>query len=423
MINKNEIILEKWIKYFDFTASWLSYKSIEDKIQNILLTYANTHSEVWYNAKKTSEYYENARNSLRKNLELNDDFYILPCWNWATSAIKKFQEILWIYISPKTKERLNLKIDKKELPLVIIWPFEHHSNELSFREWLCENIRIPLNSDWEIDLLFLEKVLKENKNRELLWSFSVASNVTWIFNPIEKISNLFKKYNWILALDSATSSPYLNVNNDYFDALFLSPHKLLWWPWSCWILIIRKSICENFEKPTFSWWWTVDYVSKTDQKYSNDFETIEDYWTPGILQFIKASLAYELRNNFWLENIKGKEEILKNYFLEKISEIENLELYWSLKTEKLPIFSFNIKWLNPYKISEILSEKFWIQTRAGCSCAWPYWHDLLHLEDWLDLKNNSKPGWIRVWLHFIHEKEDIDFFVESLKEVVDILEF
>ena len=419
MIDSKNIILEEWIKYFDFTATGLAYKSVEDEIKKVLLTYANTHSEVWYNALKTTQYYDQARLSLKKSLNITDDFFILPCWTWATAAIKKFQELMWIYLSPCTGKRL--KIDKLEidLPLVIIWPFEHHSNELSYREWLCDVIRIPLTSTWVIDMMYLENILEENKTREIIWSFSVASNVTWIINPVEDIYKLFKKYNWIIAFDSAAASPYMNVNPKFYDALFLSPHKLIWWPGSCWLLVIKKSICNQLEKPTFSWWWTVDYVSRTSHSYVDDFEIKEDAWTPWILQFIRASLAYELRNSYWLEKIIKRELELKTYFWIRIRQIEDIEMYCSKNHNKLSIFSFNVKRLDPYKIAELLSDKFKIQTRAGCSCAWPYWHDILSLED--EQNFDEKPGWLRVWIHYLHEESDIDYFLESLKKVISIL--
>lgn len=417
MFELNKIILKEWIKYFDYTASWLAYKPIEDKLQEILLTYANTHSEVWYNSKMTNDYYEEARVSLKKTLEVNDDFYIIPCWTWATWAIKKFQELMWIYISPFTKRRLDIKKDDlANLPLVIICPFEHHSNELSYREWLCELVRIPLNHEWTIDLEVLEKVLKNNKTREIIWSFSIASNVTGIINPIEKISLLFKKYNWILALDGAASSAYMNVDSSLYDAMFLSPHKLIGGPWSCWLLVIKKDICNDFDKPTFSWGGTVEYVSRSTHNYIDNFELREDVWTPWILQFIKASLAYELRNEFWLKNILEKEKELKRYFWKKILEIENIELYCSKNHDKLAIFSFNIKWISPYDIAKKLSDEYWIQTRAWCSCAWPYWHDLLNFKD--EQEFSFKPGWLRVWFHYINTIEDIDYFINSLKSVI-----
>lgn len=415
MIDNKQIILEEWVKYFDFTASWLAYKLIEEKISNILLTYANTHSEVWYNAIKTSKYYLEARESLRKSLELNDDFYILPCWNWSTWAIKKFQELMWIYIPPLTRERYNIT-NNENVPLVIIWPFEHHSNELSYREWLCDVIRIPLDSSWVIDLDFLKNILEENKDREIIWSFSVASNVTGIINPLEKISKLFKEYNGLVTFDSAAASPYMNVDCNLYDALFLSPHKLIWWPWSCGLLIIRKSICNKNILPTFAWWGTVDYVSRKWHSFNDDLEIREDAWTPWILQFIRASLSYELRNSYWLDNIIKKELELKKYFWEKIRKIDWIKMYCSNKHHKLAIFSFNIEWINPYDIADYLSKNYKIQTRAWCSCAWPYGHDLLELTD--NQTFESKPWWLRLWLHYTHDLEDIDYFIDSLKKCI-----
>lgn len=417
MLDQDKIILKKWIKYFDFTASWLWYTEIEDKISKVLETYANTHSEVWYNASLTTKYYEDARDSLRKSLAISDDFFLIPCWNWSTQAIKKFQELMWLYIPPYTAKRINLQKHDIDLPLVIVWPFEHHSNEISFREWLCETLRIPLKH-WKTDLEYLEDVLKSNKWREIIWSFSVASNVTWILNPVEKIYKLFKKYNWIVAFDCASSSPYMNLDCNFYDALFLSPHKCLWWPWSCGLLVIRKSICEqNNQKPTFAWGWTVDYVSKSRQDYVDDLELREDVWTPWILQFIKASLAYELRNKYWLDFIKTQEDNLKKYFCSKIrSKIKNLKLYCHAQEDKLAIFSLNVWDISPYKIADTLSSKFGIQTRAGCSCAWPYGHDLLQLPDWIVY--DEKPWWLRISIHYLHEEKDIDFLVDSLEQAI-----
>ncbi len=411
---RKKIILKKWLLYFDFTASGLAYKPIEKKINKVLKTYANTHSEVWYNAIKTTKYYEKARKSLYKSLELDESFYILPSWTWATWAIKKFQELIWIYIPPATKARY--KIEEKNKPLVIVWPFEHHSNEISFREALCDFVRCPLNKENIIDLEALEKILEKNSSREIIGSFSAASNVTWIKNPIEKIYKLIKKYNWIMCVDAAASSPYMNINSNFFDIMFLSPHKLIWWVWSCWLLVIKKNLCKKSEKPTFSWWWTVTYVSRTSQEYSDKIEEKEDVWTPWILQFIRASLAYELRNEIWLEFIEKKEKQLKRYFYESIKNIEGLELYCSPKHNKIAIFSFNIKWFSPFFLAEELSNKYKIQTRPWCSCAGPYWHDILWIEDWE--KFDKKPGWIRVWLHYIYEKKDIDYFIESLKKII-----
>ena len=413
---RDNIITDKNILYFDYTASGQAYAPIESKIQDILKTYANTHSEVSSNAVTTSRLYENARVDLKKALEIDESFYLLPTGTGATGAIKKFQELMGIYIPPRTRKRY--KVKPKELPLVFIGLYEHHSNEISFREGLCELIRIPLDDKDCIDLSCLKKQLETNKNREIIASFSVASNVTGVLSNYKTIYSLIKKYNGILCLDAAAASPYINIDCAYYDALFLSPHKLLGGVGSCGLLVIKKELCYD-DEPTFAGGGTVSYVSRKAHHFLDDFEMREDAGTPGIIQFIRASLAYNLRDEIGLKVIKEKDEELKIYFGTHVKEINGVKLYCSFNQEKLPIFSLNIKGINPYDISQYLSDKFGIQTRAGCSCAGPYGHDLLALEDGQDF--DEKPGWIRVSMHFTHTKEEIDLLLKAIKEAIDFL--
>jgi len=413
---RENIITDKDILYFDYTASGQAYKPIEQKIQKILKTYANTHSEVSSSAVKTSKLYEKARKDLKKALEIDESFYLLPIGTGATGAIKKFQELLGIYIPPKTRKRY--KIEPKELPLVFIGPYEHHSNEISFREGLCEVIRIPLNDKNCIDLSCLEKKLEKYKRREIIASFSIASNVTGVLSDYKTIYKMIKKYNGLLCLDAAAASPYMNIDCNYYDALFLSPHKLLGGVGSCGLLAIKKELCSE-EKPTFAGGGTVAYVSRKSHDFLDDFEMKEDAGTPGIIQFIRASLAYKLRNKIGLDVIKNAEEELKLYFGKRVKKINTIKMFCSFNQEKLPIFSINFKDINPYDVSQYLSDEFGIQTRAGCSCAGPYGHDLLELEDGQDFE--EKPGWLRVSMHFTHTKEEIDKLLKAIKEAIKIL--
>ncbi|MDR0665791.1 MAG: aminotransferase class V-fold PLP-dependent enzyme [Campylobacteraceae bacterium] len=410
---RSNIIRDDNILYFDYTASGQAYKPIEQKILTILKTYANTHSEVSSNAVKTTEYYENARRSLHKTLEAGEEFYIIPCGNGSTEAIKRFQELTGLYMPPATKNRIHIAPFK--LPLVLIGPYEHHSNEVSFREALCELVRIPLDKNENIDLDALKTILEANKGREIIASFSVASNVTGILSDYKEIYKLVKNYGGITALDAAAASAHMNIDSNFYDALFLSPHKLLGGVGSSGLLIIRKELCENNTIPTFAGGGTVEYVSRTSQRYSGDFETRENAGTPGILQFIKASLAYELRNQIGLDVIAQKERELRYYFGSNVKKMAHVNLYCNHAQEKLPIFSLNVNNMNPYDAAKILSDKYGIQVRAGCNCAGPYGHDLLNLKD--DDNFDKKPGWVRITLHFTHTKEEIDKLLTALWEM------
>ncbi|MCG3717113.1 aminotransferase class V-fold PLP-dependent enzyme, partial [Aliarcobacter butzleri] len=232
-----------------YTASGLGFRQIENRIHDVLETYANTHSKEASNADKTTNYYERARINLAHNLELTDDFAILPSGCGSTAAIKHFQELLGLYIPPATKKRFNFEIDEKNAPLVIVGPYEHHSNEVSFREALCETQRVNLDKDGLVDLNHLKEILEKNKNREIIASFCIASNVTGIITPYEEISKILRAYNAIICFDAAASSPYMNIPCHLFDAMFMSSHKLLGGPGSCGLLVIRKDLIDTSIAP------------------------------------------------------------------------------------------------------------------------------------------------------------------------------
>lgn len=401
-------------EYFDYTASGLAFRQIENRIHDVLETYANTHSKEASNADKTTNYYELARASLASNLELTEDFAILPSGCGTTAAIKHFQELLGLYIPPATKKRFGFQIDTKSAPLVIVGPYEHHSNEVSFREALCEIQRINLDKQGLVDLNHLKVVLEENKHREIIASFCIASNVTGIITPYEEISKMLRSYNAIVCFDAAASSPYINIPCHLYDAMFMSPHKLLGGPASCGLLIIRKSLVDTTIPPSFAGGGTVLYVNKTSQTYQKDLEAREEAGTPPILQFIRASLAYQLRNEIGFEFIKKQKDELKEYFISELKKIPNCEIYGNQEAPNIGIVSFNIKGLSPYDLCNRLSTEASFQTRAGCSCAGPYGHDLLGIEK-LDMTN--RPGWVRVSIHFSQTKEEIKNLIERIKKI------
>lgn len=402
-------------KYFDFTASGLAFRQIENRVFDVLETYANTHSKDASNADITTSYYEEARDVLKQSLELDDDFVVLPSGCGSTSAIKHFQELMGLYIPPKTKKRLNIKKDKrslKNLPLVIVGPYEHHSNELSFRESLAQVVRINLDSNGLVDLKHLKSVLEKNKKREIFASFCIASNVSGIVTPYKKISKLLRKYKATICFDAAASSPYMNIPCKYYDALFLSPHKLLGGPASCGLLVLRKNLIDTKLNPTFSGGGTVKYVNQETAVYDENIEVRENAGTPGIIQLIRASLAYKLRNEIGFDFIKQRKDELLKYLLNELKTIDNLVIYGNHEVENIGIVSFNIKGFNPYDLCKSISSSKNFQTRAGCSCAGPYGHDLLGLKK-VDMKN--RPGWLRISVHYMQEKDEIKALVDELK--------
>lgn len=406
-------------EYFDYTATGLAFRQIENRIRDVLETYANTHSKESSNAEITGQYYNEAIESLKKSLELNEDFSIIPTGCGSTAAIKKFQELLGVYIPPATKKRYEISIPKQSMPLVIVGPYEHHSNEVSYREALCEIKRVGLTKEGLVDLAQLENILKEHPNREIIGSFCIASNVTGIITCYKEISNILRKYGATVCFDAAASSPYMNVDCNYYDALFVSPHKLLGGPGSCGLLIIRESLVDTSLSPTFAGGGTVSYVNSKTQEYEKDISVRETAGTPGILQLIRSALAYQLRNEIGFEFIQKQKEMLLNSLLEGLEKIPDITIYGNKCPKNIGIVSFNIKDINPYDICHKLSSNAGIQTRAGCSCAGPYGHDLLGFTSKEEIQ--QKPGWLRISIHYSQTKEDIQKLLETLNLITEEL--
>lgn len=416
-VRKN-IIIKESSHYFDWAASALAYKPIEDEIQKVLRTYANTHSTTSKHSIRTNEYYENSRFGLKDLLDLDDKFALFPCGFGATAAIKKFQELMGIYIPPASRDFLKLDIKNlKDLPLVIISPYEHHSNEISYRAGLCEVIRVGLDKEGMIDFESLQKILVENKGRKIIASFSVSSNVTGVISDYKKLYLMVKAYGGMVALDATTAISYMQIEPGFYDAMFCSGHKLLGGVGGCGILVIKKSLLTS-QEPTFAGGGTVRYVSRSEVVYKIDKEKLEEAGTPGIIQFIKTYLAFKLRNDIGFEFIAKTDNELKEYFLEKISKFEDVILYAKNINHKLPIFSFNVKGFDPYTFGSLLSEKYDAETRAGCACAGPYGHDLMHKDDGIDFINDDKPSWVRVSFHYTQTKDDVDYLISAIKAVI-----
>ncbi|MBC2882229.1 aminotransferase class V-fold PLP-dependent enzyme [Campylobacter sp. Marseille-Q3452] len=414
-IRKN-IILKPGVHYFDYTASGLAYEPIEREIAETLKTYANTHSDSSSSAIITQRRYEGARESLKKLLGLDERFYLIACGQGATASIKKFQELLGIYLPPATRSAIGeANLRAAQLPLVLVSPYEHHSNELSFREGLCDYMRVPLSESGEIDLLALERILKLNTGRRIIGSFSAASNVTGVVSDYKKISELIRAAGGIVAFDCAALSSHANLDCDHFDAIFLSPHKLLGGVASCGLLAIKKELL-NSDVPTFAAGGTVAYANREGHVFLKNPEQLEEGGTPPIIGLMRANLAYALRNEVGFERIKSTEDELARLFESELAGIDEIINYAPKDAPRLPIISFNVRGVSAYDFAASLSNDFGIQTRAGVMCAGPYAHDLLGIKE--GRMPESKPGFVRVSLHYTHTEQDVLYLVGAIKSCI-----
>jgi len=203
------------VTYADYTASGRSVSFIEDFMRDhVMPTYANTHSESSGTGLQTTRFREDAREIIHAAVGGSDEDVVIFCGSGATAAINKLVDILNIRLPADLDERYKLRdqIPESERPVVFVGPYEHHSNELPWRESIADVIAIREDAAGRPDLGHLEEMLAEYAGRELrIGSFSAASNVTGIGSGVREIAVMLHKHGALAFFDFAAAAPYVPV--------------------------------------------------------------------------------------------------------------------------------------------------------------------------------------------------------------------
>ena len=432
------------VTYADYTASGRSLAMIEDFIRaQVLPLYANTHTETSGTGLQTTRFREEAREVIRRAVGAShDEHAVIFAGSGSTGAVDRLVGLLGIRIPRGLSETYGLedRVPDDERPVVFVGPYEHHSNELPWRESIADVIEIKEDADGHIDLVELESRLVEHARRPLLiGSFSAASNVTGIISDTSAISRLLHAHGALSFWDFAASAPYVDIemgssaaaDGAYKDAIFLSPHKLIGGPGTPGVLVVRRDLLRNVV-PVVPGGGTVVYVTADHHSYISDPEHREEGGTPAIIESIRAGLAFRLKETVGVTTIRALEHDFIRRAIESWSRNPNIEILGNPDAERLSIVSFVIRHgdrtLHHNFVVALLNDLFGIQARGGCSCAGPYGHRLLGI----DLQTSSrieeavatgceviKPGWVRVNFNYFIAEEEFAYLIEAVHLVAD----
>jgi selenocysteine lyase/cysteine desulfurase len=419
------------VTYADYTASGRSLSFIEDYVRDAVLPlYANTHTESSGTGLQTTRFREEARQIILRACGGGPEHAVVFCGSGSTASINKLVAILGLRIPEALDDRYGLRdrIPASERPVVFIGPYEHHSNELPWRESIADVVVIPEDHDGRIDLDRLEAELIAHADRPLrIGSFSAASNVTGIISDTRAISVLLHRHGALSFWDFAAAAPYVEVEmsprrpgpdrgSDTKDAIFISPHKFIGGPGTPGVLIARRELFRN-RVPSMPGGGTVAYVNPLDHRYLADIERREEGGTPAIVESIRAGLVFQLKDRVGVEAIREREEAFIGRAIDRWRSNPAIEILGNPALDRLSIVSFVVRhegrYLHHNFVVALLNDLFGIQSRGGCSCAGPYGHRLLGID--LDTSHEFereiargcegiKPGWIRVnFNYFISE--------------------
>ncbi len=427
---------EKPLVYADYVASGRSLTFIEDYIRDhVLPYYANTHTEASFTGAQITTLREQARQEIKRSLNCQSDDQVLFCGSGATAVINKLIDILNLRLPQELSKRYlaDARINDSERPVVFVGPYEHHSNELPWRESIAEVICIPLTESGEIDLSVLEQKLKDNAHRSLLiGSFSAASNVTGIKSDIAAITKMLKQYSALTFWDYAAAAPYVDINMNGAspkDAIFISPHKFIGGPGTPGILVIKKSLLKN-AIPAVVGGGTVLYVTPKDHVYVEHSERREEGGTPAIVESIRAGLVFKLKREVGVNEIERLEGSFIQRAIKRFQACPNLEILGNPSTRRIAIMALRFKHddkdLHYGFIVSLLNDLFGIQVRGGCSCAGPYGHSLLGIDMPYsraiesEIKQGNmllRPGWVRLNFNYFIDEQEFEYLLKAVELV------
>src|SRR6478736_3148076 len=342
------------VTYADYTASGRALTFLEDFIRDqVLPSYANTHTESSGTGLQTSRLREEAREIIRESVGGDRDTVVLFAGSGCTGAIAKLIGVLGLRIPSVLDDQhdLTAHIPPAERPVVFLGPYEHHSNEISWRETVADVVTIHEDADGLIDQEELAEQLEKYAERPLkIGSFSAASNVTGIVSDTFGISELLHRHGALSFWDFAAAAPYVRIEMtaptdrplSYKDAVFLSPHKFIGGPSTPGVLVARRELFAN-RVPDVPGGGTVAYVNTADHRYLDDIAAREEGGTPAIIESVRAGLVFQLKEAVGTETIRCAEERLLERAVSAWRDEPAIELLGNLDAPRLSIVSFVVR--------------------------------------------------------------------------------
>jgi cysteine desulfurase (EC 2.8.1.7) len=378
--------------YFDNAATTQKPESVIKAIENYYSSMnANVYRSAHYLSGLATNAYEQARNRVAKFINAGSESTViftrnasesinLVAYTWAMENIGEGDEI-------------------------ILSVAEHHSNMLPWQmvaDKKGARLRyVYLDKEGRLDMSSFREMLT---GKVKLVALQHVSNVLGIINPVEEITEMAHKAGAMVLIDGAQSVPHMKVDVKSIgcDFFAFSGHKMLG-PMGIGVLYIRKELLSSIP-PFLRGGEMIDEVYEDRSTFAEPPLKFEA-GTPNVEGAVGLSAAIEYLEGIGLDNIRNHELELTQYALEKIREIDSVEIYGPLDTrDRGGVISFNVADIHPHDVSTILDQDG-IAIRSGHHCAQPLMRYL------------GVPATCRASFYIYNDREEVDAFIESLKNV------
>lgn len=415
----------KKLVYADYVASGRALRQVEGFVmEQVLPYYANSHTEASFCGAYMTQMRRASRAAIARLCGADDSFATIFTGSGATAGLNRLVTLLGIPEALASGQRV----------VILIGPYEHHSNILPWRESGAEVIEIAEAATGGPDMGELEAALiAAGPDALKIGSFSAASNVTGIVTDTDAVSTLLKRHGALAVWDFAGGGPYLPIDmragtEAEKDAVVVSPHKFVGGPGASGVMILRKGAVHR-DRPTVTGGGTVRFVSPWGHDYSADVTVREEAGTPNVIGDIRAGLAFLVKDAIGQAFMDRRHEELRQRAVAVWSKNPNIQIMGNPDaTRRLPIFSLRIRdpkggMVHQQLFTRMLSDIHGIQARGGCACAGPYAHRLLGIgpeqsetlrDAILAGEEVQKPGWTRLNFSALIDDAKADFIIASV---------
>lgn len=382
--------------YADYTASGRALRQVEMfMMEQVLPTYGNTHTTASHCGATTTGLREAARRVVARHVNAGPDHVVIFGGGGATAGINRLPHLFGIRGAAEA--------------LVLIGPYEHHSNILPWRESGAEVRMIPEAPGGGPDMEVLAATLRAAEGRPVVGAFSAASNLTGVLTDVRAVTRLLKSHGARSVWDYACGGPYLDIDmapgtDHEIDAVVFSAHKFAGGPGASGVLVLnRKAVAAT--TPSLPGGGTVRFVSPWHHDYVADVVAREEAGTPNVLADIRAALAVLVKEAIGTAFMARRHAAFRAAARACWDRHPALRLFGPETPDQLPIFALGLDGVPAQQFTRLLSDHFGVQTRSGCACAGPYGHILMEIGETrsaemrraiLQGDESAKPGFTRL---------------------------
>ena len=364
-----------------------------------------------------SDYYKNYNSNIHRSVyTLGDESEKI--YEESKHLVKEFinanshEEIIY---TSGTTESMNfiariIEQDVEDGDEIILTYMEHHANLVPWQQLaIRKNLTLRFLDLDELGRININQLKELINDKTKIVSICHASNVLGNINPVYEIGSLLKDKDIYFVVDAAQSVPHMKIDVDKMNCDFLafSAHKMCG-PTGIGVLYGKKNLLEKFDPVEFGGGMigVVEEKSSTWAILPDKFEA----GTPLLAEAAGLGATIKYLEDIGLENIESYTKELTKYLYDELSKISNIKIYGTNKiSDRVSLVSFNLEGVHPHDLTSFLDEKG-ICIRAGHQCTQPL------------LGKLGTYSVARASLYFYNTKEEIDFFIQVLKETKEFFE-